>query len=138
MSSDQSHRLAGAVEKFNRSKELFDQLAVEIEAYFAADPQPYSSLGHFDSEAWEWIERLQVIVPPPRRFGIILGDCLHNLRCVLDHIIWQVTLLAGNTPDHNTQYPIASKSEQQFENMAKRRIPGLSERHKTMVEQPTG
>jgi hypothetical protein len=44
-------------------------------------------------------------------------------------------LLDGNTPDHNTLYPIASKSEQQFESMAKRRIPGLSDRHKAMVKQ---
>jgi hypothetical protein len=51
--SDKSpHRLAGAVEKFNRSKELFDHLRAEIEAYFDADPKPYSSLGYFDSEAW--------------------------------------------------------------------------------------
>lgn len=128
------HRLDGALEKFNRSKEQFDDLRVEMDAFFNQKPAPHSSLGEFDAEAWEWVERFQVREEPPLRFGVILGDCLHNLRSSLDHVIWQVTLLDGETPNDSTQYPIASKSEAQFESMADRRIPGLSDRHRAMVK----
>lgn len=128
------HPLAGAVEKFNRAKEQFDELGTEMEGFFNGEPKPYASVGEFDTEAWEWVERLQVIREPPLRFGVILGDCLHNLRSCLDHVIWQVTLLDGGTPDDRTQYPIASKSEAQFEAIANDRIPDLNAKHRAMVK----
>ena len=37
-----THRLAGAAEKFNRSKEQFDDLIGEMDAFFNADPKPYA------------------------------------------------------------------------------------------------
>jgi hypothetical protein len=128
------HRLAGAVEKFNRSKEQFDVLRSEMDAFFNADPRPHFSVGTFDSDTWEWVERFQIRTQPPLRFGVILGDCVQNLRSCLDHIVWQVTLLDGGTPDRETQFPIASESEEQFERMADRRIPGLKAGHRELVK----
>jgi hypothetical protein len=128
------HRLAGVVEKFNRSRAQLDELRGEIDAWFGADPPPYSSVGGFDFVAYEWVERFHVHREPPLRLGVILGDCLHNLRSALDHLAWQVTLLDGGTPDGDTQFPIVSKSEVQFEKTADRRIPGLNARHRAMVK----
>jgi hypothetical protein len=129
-----NHRLAGAVEKFNRSKHQFDELRREMDAFFNQEPQPHSSIGAFDMDAWEWVERFQVRQQPPLLFGVILGDCLHNLRSALDHTMWQVTLLDGETPNNSTQFPIASKSEDHFEAMADRCIPGLSADHRALVK----
>jgi hypothetical protein len=129
-----AHRLEGVVEKFNRAKEQFDELIVEMDAFFNKEPKPYTSLGEFDADKWEWVERFQVCEEPPLRLGVILGDCLHNLRSTLDHLMWQVTLLDGGTPDDATQFPIASKSEAQFDAIAERRIPGLSEAHRALVK----
>jgi hypothetical protein len=133
MDAVQQHRLAGAVEKFNRAKEQFDVLRADMDAFFNRDLRPYSTAGMFDREAWEWVERFQIRENPPLRFGVILGDCVHNLRCALDHAVWQTTLLDGGTPNSGTQFPIASKSESQFENMAKARIRGLSTEHRQLV-----
>ena len=106
-----------------------------METFFAEKPYPHFSVGKFETETWEWVERFQIRRHPPLRWGVILGDVVHNLRSALDHMIWQVTLLDGGTPDDATQYPIASKSESQFESMmADRRIPGLSEKHRAMVK----
>lgn len=131
------HRLAGVVAKFNRSKQQFDVLRSEMKEFFELDPAPHDSRGYFDPETWEWIERFQVREPPPLRFGVVLGDCLHNLRSALDHLICQLTLLDGGTMADctKTQYPIASESEEQFEGMANYRIPKLSKRHRAMVKQ---
>jgi hypothetical protein len=87
MAEDSEHRLAGAVEKFNRAKEQFDVLRAEMHEFFNRDPRPYYSSGSFDESTYEWVERFQVREPPPLRFGVILGDCVHNLRCVLDHTV---------------------------------------------------
>jgi hypothetical protein len=99
------HRLAGAVEKFNRSKVQFDELRSEMDAFFNSDPRPHSSVGAFDTDTWEWVERFQIREQPPLRFGVILGDCVQNLRSCLDHVIWQVTRLDGGAPDNETQFP---------------------------------
>jgi hypothetical protein len=58
----------------------------------------------------------------------MLGDCVHDLRSALDHLVCRLTLLNGGTMENcaKTQFPIASKSEAQFEGMANARIPDLS------------
>ena len=33
--------------------------------------------------------------PSPLHLGVIVGDFLHNLRCVLDHLVWQLVVLNG-------------------------------------------
>jgi hypothetical protein len=131
-----SHRLGGVIAKFNWSKQQFDVLRSEIGEFFDQDPPPHFSQGYFDTDRWEWIERFQVREKPPLRFGVMLGDCVHNLRSALDHLICQLTMLDGGTMADcaRTQYPIASQSEAQFESMAKRCIPGLSEKHRAMVK----
>jgi hypothetical protein len=134
MGEPNEHRLAGAIEKFNRSKETFDLLRAEMDAFFNGTDQPYSSAGVFDEAKWEWVERFQVLRQPPLRFGVLIGDCVHNLRSSLDHTVWQTTLLDGGTPDHRTQFPIASESEEQFERLAKSAIPGISDKHREMIK----
>jgi hypothetical protein len=133
---DFPHRLAGVVAKFNWSKHQFDVLRSEIGEFFDQDPKPHFSRGYFDTDTWEWIELFQVREEPPLRWGVMLGDCVHNLRSALDHLICQLTMLDGGTMADcaKTQYPIASKSEAQFEGMADHRIPGLSEKHRAMVK----
>jgi hypothetical protein len=137
---EEDHRLAGVIEKFNRSKEQFDIFRAELDRFVNADPKPYTSVGKFDHDAWEWVERFHVRQDFPIRLGVLLGDCVHNLRSALDHLACQVTLLdlpADADPDgvcDDTQFPIASCSERQFERMAKRRIPLFSSKHKALVK----
>jgi hypothetical protein len=128
------HRLAGVVAKFNRSKEQFDLLRSELGEFLDQEPKPHFSRGEFNPDTWEWIERFQIREKPPIRLGVLLGDCVHNLRSALDHLICQVTLLDGGTNCSKTQFPIASKSEAQFEGMADDRIPDLSAEHRALVK----
>lgn len=130
------HRLGGVVAKVNRAKAEFDVLRTEMGGFSERDPQPHFSRGYFDMDTWEWIERFQVREPPPLRWGVMLGDCVHNLRSALDHLVCQLTLLDGGTMDDcaQTQFPIASKSEPQFEQMANFRIPKLSKWHRAMIK----
>jgi hypothetical protein len=124
------------VAKFNRAKQQWDVLRNEIGNFSDQDPPPHFSRGYFDKSTWEWIERFHIREPPPLRWGVMLGDCVHNLRSALDHLIYQLTLLDGGTAEDcaQTQFPIASKSEAQFEQMADHRIPRLSKMHRGMVK----
>lgn len=138
--SSSGHRLAGVIEKFNRGKEQFDEFRAELDAFLDAEPEPYFSVGDFDHDTWEWIERFQIRRELPIRLGVILGDSVHNLRSALDHLICQVTLLdlpPGESAEgvcDQTQFPIASKSEGQFEDMANFRIPRFNVTHRAMVK----
>ena len=128
------HPLAGVVAKFKRASEQFDELRSEMDAFFSADEPPHYSVGSFDVDAWEWVERFHVRREPPLRFGVLIGDCVHNLRSALDHLVWQVTILDGGSPNNATQFPIVGKSEEAFEKAADRQIPGLNAKHRRFVK----
>lgn len=140
MDASAGHRLAGVIEKFNRGKEQFDEFRSELDLFLDAEPEPYESVGEFDDDAWEWVERFQIRREFPLRFGVILGDCIHNLRSALDHLICQVTLLDlpdGTSADgvcNRTQFPIIYEGEAKFESDANYRIPGLSAEHRALVK----
>jgi hypothetical protein len=72
--------------------------------------------------------------PPPLHFGVILGDYIHNLRCVLDHVIWQLVLLNGKKPTRSNAFPI-SDTKQAFDASAKRELRGLTVDQRRLVEE---
>jgi hypothetical protein len=125
--------LIGIQAKYDRAKEQFDLLRDEMHEFFNKG-QPYSFSEEFDSDTWEWVKRVNVNREPPVRFGVVLGDVIHNLRSALDHLMWQVTLLDGGTPNELTQFPVATKDEAQFNGMAGKHIPDLSPEHRAIVQ----
>jgi hypothetical protein len=65
------------------------------------------------SSGW-WTLRLKV-KPVPSEIPFMIGDILHNLRSTLDHLVWQLTIANGKTPD---SFPLDKKS-----NWAKTQFP---------------
>jgi hypothetical protein len=55
----------------------------------------------------------------PIEVSFVAGDALHNLRSALDHLVWQLVLANGGTPDRHTSFPIA-ESEAKFKSPAMR------------------
>lgn len=132
------HRLGGVLAKYNRSVQLFDELRNEIGDFLKEEPGSNTSKGEFDPDKWEWIEHFTA-PEPPIRWGVLLGDCVHNLRSALDHLVCQVALLDGGTMEdcQRSQFPIASKSEDQYEDMAHRFLPKcFTSKHRAMVKEP--
>ncbi len=74
------------------------------------------------------VDRFQESEPdptPPLHLGVVVGDFLHNLRCGLDHLIWQLVLLNGGTPTKTHQFPICD-TEDEFRRKAKQQLRGLT------------
>jgi len=69
---------------------------------------------------------------PPLHFGVILGDFLHNLRGVLDHIIWQPVVLNGNEPTRGNAFPICDTCGD-FDKAVDRNLVGLTDDQKALV-----
>lgn len=62
---------------------------------------------------------------PPLHLGVIVGDFLHNLRCGLDHLVWQLVLLNGATATKSNQFPICD-TEDEFRKKARQQLRGLT------------
>lgn len=70
---------------------------------------------------------------PPPHLGVIVGDFLHNLRCVLDHLVWQLVLLNGERPTRANKSPIVDTPER-FAEVADGSLRGVAEKHRELVE----
>lgn len=48
----------------------------------------------------------------PLLCSVICGDVVHNLRSASDHLVWQLVLAQGNTPDRWNSFPIYTDPNQ--------------------------
>lgn len=99
--------LTGIVSKLERAQHHWFNLHEVLSPVLEHDPS------HFRVEAEHAGTKL-VYYPSaiPRveaAWSVISGDCLTNLRAVLDHLAWQLVLLDGGTPCRATQFPILSR-----------------------------
>ena len=53
-----------------------------------------------------YVVMVQPLPQPDIRFSIIAGDIIHNLRCALDHLVWQLVLRDGHEPSRHNKFPI--------------------------------
>jgi hypothetical protein len=75
--------------------------------------------GHREKgEFWKvWIELL-VDEPLPLDLPLILGDAVHNLRCALDHAMWDLIGFDGGKQHNQLQFPVG-KTKVDFEASAR-------------------
>jgi hypothetical protein len=71
--------------------------------------------------------------PSPLHLGVIVGDVLHNLRCVLDHLVWQLVVLNGQEPGDHNQFPIFD-TPGAYKKKAGRYLRGVAADHRDLIE----
>jgi len=128
------HPLDGVWAKIARADEHAQVLEREVQAFFDRDPPPLgTSFGYFDpASGWHLVYGF-VREAPPLRLGVILGDLVHNVRSALDHLVWQLVLLNGETPSRANAFPIAS-TEGDWEAGVDRRLAGVSSNHRAIIQ----
>jgi hypothetical protein len=79
--------------------------------------------------------KLAVLREPPTELGIIVGDCVHNLRGVLDHLAFTLPRSAGTDPrwEEWSQFPICD-APTGFKSSAPRYLLGVDPNAVTAVE----
>ena len=123
------HALESATLKLERANLHTKTLERELRGFFKGQPEP-AFRGQFEDNLTRcvfYVER-GYERPPGDPFSLILGDALHNLRCSLDHIAWQLVRSGGDpNPDRPTdvQFPIYS-TEGSFDSNRARRLPGVA------------
>ena len=118
--------------KINRANEHLENLKTEINAWIGSDPNNI----RFDVEndgakhlAWAEFDPL----PDIQRWGLMIGDVLHNLRSGLDHLAWKLVEVSGNTPSRDTAFPIFKISES-WGGHSRKRVAGMSKSIVTVIE----
>jgi len=96
-----------------------------VRAEFSTKTQQYNAVAH--------------LPPPPPIIGLLVGDCVHNLRSALDHIVY--ALISTNpakpdgVPDTRTMFPIRDTREGYLHQVTKqRRIHGAPEAVATLID----
>lgn len=115
------HPLDGVRAKLARADEHLQAFDVEVPGFLATDPYIFD--GTLDREARRYSIVVEISGAPPLRWATIAGDFVHNARTALDHLVWQLVLLAGNQPGRGNQFPILDSApadgnaEQNFDRM---------------------
>lgn len=111
-------RFTGAREKLRRAGEHIDQLAQETAAFFADEfrgpGQAKVTITATDDALRTGISgttlpQMQFDVPiPATRWGVLVGDALHNLRSALDNAVDELTVEQSGSSLARTGFPIFS------------------------------
>jgi hypothetical protein len=115
--------------KLARAKEHVAELKSKWEAYkagsnFAAVAEK-NAAGTLDY-------RVKVRTPIPAEWSLVLGDAIHNLRAVLDHLAWSAVERNSQVPGKQTCFPI-SKDRPSFPGTMKDALRGASDRARVLV-----
>jgi hypothetical protein len=119
-----------------RAYEHFDSLNTQVGEYLDRGPYEVVRKDHPDfglggRHMVAFILRLAEKAPPI--LGGILGDYVHNLRSVLDHLAWELVLAAGNDPrpgPRGTRFPIYAEKPPEGVDI----VPGVDPNALALVE----
>jgi hypothetical protein len=135
--------LFSARAKIERSQEhIVKGLIPEIQTYLDGADEggpPYElneSVEPSEDDGPDWrVLRLSVLRPPPERFGLILGDSVHNLRSALDHTATQLWHLNRKTPPlRGANFPIyADPPDQQARHRIPAAVKGMRREHADLI-----
>src|SRR5216683_5181856 len=108
MAGNHNGTMAGSLEgprlKFDHGAAHLKTLRSMVADYLTSNP--YRITSSADVSPGEHILWLEVVQPPPPEISLTLGDCLHDFRSALDHLMWQLVLVTGGQPTAGTQFPI--------------------------------
>ena len=110
MIDDPSHPLFGVSLKINRAGDQLKALDASIKEFL--DSKPYELETHIDPHAEHVLQLMRIKLDCPPMWSAMIGETIHNLRCALDYLVFQLVILeTGAEPSEDTkiQFPIFLK-----------------------------
>jgi hypothetical protein len=89
-------RLAGIRLKLSRAWSQINTLKPEIAEFLKRDP--YVPRVKFDGRTHELLVSVHTQEAPDPMWGVRIGEIVHNLRSALDHVVWELVILAARQP----------------------------------------
>jgi len=89
----------------------------DIEGQFAAfiASKPHTFVVEHDDNTGILRIRIEFRKQLPSTFALIIGDAIHNLRCALDHVAWELADLGGGAKNNRTKFVISGNDGADFE-----------------------
>lgn len=136
--SDMALDLTGVRAKLQRSQEHFQTLKEEMRSWM--DRHPYSVLQKVNGDGSRYSLILRVDeLPPLQRWTLIFADCINNMRCALDYLVYAIAVheAAPNPPSNEKDllFPIVD-SRANFDKAVtdQRRLGKISDSVRTAIE----
>ncbi|HEY7725359.1 MAG TPA: hypothetical protein VH880_08490, partial [Anaeromyxobacteraceae bacterium] len=116
-------RVALVRSKFDRAKQHLRDLDAAVRAFL--DAKPYVVSARRDPSTRGPTYFLASVADPPIQLSSIAGDVLHNLRSALDHLAYQLVMVAGHDPPSDHVYFPISGSAKQYRNDSRGKVKGM-------------
>lgn len=134
-----SDPFAGVHQKIARSAEHFAAFEAETDAWVAQGRMPYELETKQESDAsgtvWN-VTRIASVNELPDRWGLIVGDALHNARSALDHLVCALARENGAVSVRENAFPIFLKApdEARLKKMRSKQLGGLTALDRKRIE----
>jgi hypothetical protein len=117
---------------------LYHLQSLETEVGRWVEKRPYRLWTKFDPKSGKNLIWAEVLEPPPAELGLIIGDCLNNLRSALDNLAYELALThyRGSLPSKfasKSAFPLLG-SMQEFTDKAGDMIGGIHPAAQTIIQ----
>ena len=102
----------------------YQALSAAVNAYL--NDSPAGLVEQPDSTPEMTHHRVQGIKKVPGQAGLILGDCIQNLRSTLDYLVAELALANGTIPNRKHMFPIAMNVEQHRNDFKGEKLRGIN------------
>jgi hypothetical protein len=99
-----AHPLDGCRAKLDWAEKHLDALSEEMRTFMQRDADAFTT--EYDAAENAHIVRFREERELPVEWGLALGDVVQNTRSALDHLVYQLVLLAKAKPHTSHQFPI--------------------------------
>ena len=123
--------LVGCWAKIERADETIKQLDSEIRLFL--DAHSHTRIRDVNEQSSEQVVEATGKNPPPR-VSVLIGEVVHHLRSSLDHLVLQLVLREGNTPDDRTGFPVCDDAEKFEDRPTQRKIKGVARSAAAIIE----
>ena len=101
--------LASVRAKIGRAKDHLRDIDSALTTLIGTDPTANHSVSiEYESDGKEMVVKLAECKPIDPTLPLVIGDCLHNLRSALDHLVYRLALKLGTSTEaaDKTFFPI--------------------------------
>jgi hypothetical protein len=119
-------------QKIDHAKTHLDLVKAEVKRYMDANQSEF--VPNASSTPDQPTFTVKPKSPIPEIIGLIVGDCLQNLRTSLDYLVWELVLAAGNTPNKENMFPVAFKLKSFQDAVSAGRLQGVNPAAIALIE----
>lgn len=98
--------LSGLQNKLDRAKHHVAEISSIVEDITSGYSRAVTEAGQDGGVIRYELRGVPVV---PVELSAMVGDALHNMRSVLDHLAWELVLRHGGTPTRRTSFPILTR-----------------------------